>query len=268
MNDLMQLQKFDEIPLLGTRFHKLKASELIEYIVKAGRLDKKTIVGNVNIRAINFAVELPWYRNFLNQSDLVFCDGFGVILGAKFLGNSINYAHRMTCPDYIEQLALACQQKNVSLFLLAGKPGTVDKAISKLQQIAPNLRIKGHHGYFDKSGAENDAVIQEINQFKPGVLYVGFGMPMQERWIINNIDKIDAKVFLPLGACLDFYTDNVYRGPRWMTDSGLEWLSRLIIEPTRLWQRYLIGNPLFFYRIMREKIRTFFNKSSKVISHY
>jgi N-acetylglucosaminyldiphosphoundecaprenol N-acetyl-beta-D-mannosaminyltransferase len=235
MNDLMQLQKFDEIPLLGTRFHKLKASELIEYIAKAGRLDKKTIVGNVNIRAINFAVELPWYRNFLNQSDLVFCDGFGVILGAKFLGNSINYAHRMTCPDYIEQLALACQQKNVSLFLLAGKPGTVDKAISKLQQIAPNLRIKGHHGYFDKLGAENDSVIQEINQFEPGVLYVGFGMPMQEPW---------------------------------MTDYGLEWLSRLIIEPTRLWERYVIGNPLFFYRIMREKIRIFFKKSSKVISHY
>jgi N-acetylglucosaminyldiphosphoundecaprenol N-acetyl-beta-D-mannosaminyltransferase len=60
-------------------------------------------------------------------------------------------------------------------------------------------------------------------------------MPLQERWILDNIARIEAHVFLPLGACLDFYTDTVYRGPRWMTDHGLEWLTRLVIEPQRLW---------------------------------
>jgi N-acetylglucosaminyldiphosphoundecaprenol N-acetyl-beta-D-mannosaminyltransferase len=245
---------FDEVILLETRFHQVTVDELIEYIVKSAKLEKKTIVGNVNVRAMNFACEFPWYQDFLNNADLVFCDGFGVVLGAKLQGYSLESVHRMTCPDYIEDLALACEKQDVSLFLLAGKPGVVDKAIAKLRAIAPNLRIQGHHGYFEKSGEENDFVIDKINKFKPGVLYVGFGMPLQERWILDNINRIDACVFLPLGACLDFYTGSVYRGPRWMTDRGLEWLARLFTEPQRLWERYVVGNPLFFYRILKQQI--------------
>lgn len=247
---LTHLRKFEEIHLLGISFHKLKVGELIEYIVESASLSQKTIIGNVNVRAINFACELSWYRDFLNDAQLVFCDGFGIVLGAKLQGNAIDSNHRMTCPDYIESLGLACEAQNVSLFLLASKPDIVDKAISKLRLIAPSLRIDGHHGFFEKSGVENDEVIKKINHFKPGVLYIGFGMPLQERWILDNMKRIDAKVFLPLGACLDFYTGAVYRGPRFMTDFGLEWLSRLATEPRRLWKRYFLGNIIFFYRVL------------------
>ncbi len=70
-------------------------------------------------------------------------------------------------------------------------------------------------------------MIDQINQFKPGVLYVGFGIPLRERWILDNMNRIDANVFLPLGACLDFYTGSIYRGSSWMTDRELKWLARL-----------------------------------------
>jgi N-acetylglucosaminyldiphosphoundecaprenol N-acetyl-beta-D-mannosaminyltransferase len=258
MQEAIQTRRFDEIILLGTRFHKVRVPELIEYIVTAAKRKEKTVVGNVNVRAMNFAWELSWYRYFLNTSDLVFCDGFGVLLGAKMCGHCVNSSHRMTCPDYIEDLAKACEREHVSLFLLAGQPGVVDKAIAKLTAVAPKLNVQGHHGYFNKSGSENDAVIEQINHFKPDILYIGFGMPLQEQWIVDNLNRIDARVFLPLGACLDFYTDTVYRGPRWMTDRGLEWLARLFTEPSRLWERYVLGNPLFFYRVFKERITKLF----------
>ena len=248
------MKTFPEVKLLDTRFHKVKVQELIDYLIEAAKSKKKTIVGNVNIKAMNLAYEKYWYRDFLNKADLVFCDGFGVLIGARFNGYSVQSVHRMTAPDYIEDLALKCERENLSLFLLAGKPGVVDKAITKLVAIAPNLRIHGHHGYFDKSGKENDLVIDKINKFKPDILYIGFGMPLQESWILDNCNKIEARVFLPLGACLDFYTDSIYRGPRWLTDNGFEWLTRLVTEPTRLWDRYIIGNPLFFYRLFKQKI--------------
>ncbi|HBB33478.1 MAG TPA: glycosyltransferase [Cyanobacteria bacterium UBA8803] len=213
---------------------------------------------------MNLAYEQPWYQDFLNQCDLVFCDGFGVLLGAKALGYSVESVHRMTCPDYIENFALACEKADVPLFLLAGKPGVVDKAIEMFKAVAPKLRVQGHHGYFDKSGEENDKVIQKINEFKPGILYVGFGMPLQERWILDNINRLDVKVFLPLGACLDFYTGSVYRGPRWMTDRGLEWLTRFFTEPQRLWERYVVGNPLFFYRVLQERLAEGVTTKNKV----
>ena len=250
MKDISNLHKFDVVTILKTKFHKLTVNQLIMYIVEVAKINKKTLIGHVNIRGMNFAYELSWFRDFINKAYLVFCDGFGVLLAAKLYGYSVCREYRMTAPDYIEDLAKACQDNHISIFLLAGKPGVVDKAITKLLAIAPNLRIAGHHGYFEKYGVENDAVIQKINEFKPDILYIGFGMPLQERWILDNMSQINTKVFLPLGACLDFYTGSVYRGPRWMTDRGLEWISRLFTEPRRLWQRYLVGNFLFFYRIM------------------
>ncbi len=256
----------DTIEVLGVRFHKVTVHQLLCYIVDAAKQPEKTIIGHVNTRAINFACELPWYRNFFNaKANLVFCDGFGVLLGAKILGYPVKSVHRMTCPDYIENLALVCEQNNVSLFLLAGKPEITDKAIKKLQEIAPNLSLEGHHGYFDKNGNENDVVIEKINKFKPDVLYIGFGMPLQEHWILDNIDRIETHVFLPLGACLDFYTDSVPRGPRWLTNNGFEWLTRLVSQPTCLWERYIVGNPLFFYRVFKQKVnqRLIFNRSKK-----
>lgn len=248
------MQKFEEVVLLKTRFHKVNVRQVIDYVVSTAKSRKQAIVGNVNIKAMNLACELPWYRDFLNKADLVFCDGFGVLLGAKIFGYALNSDHRMTPPDFVEDLILACEQQNISIFLLAGKPGVTDKAIAKFKAIAPNLQIQGHHGYFDKSGGENDAVIAQINSFKPGILYVGFGMPLQERWILDNLARLEAGVLLPMGACLDFYTNTVYRGPRWMTDRGLEWLTRLFVEPKRLWQRYILGNPLFLYRVLKQGI--------------
>lgn len=250
----MKTQEFPEIKILNTKFYKLTVQDLIEYIVDAGSNDRKTIIAHTNTRGMNFSCQFPWYHNFINQADLVFCDGVGVILGAKILGYEIESVHRMTCPDYIENLALSCEEKNISLFLLAGAPGITDKAIEKLKIIAPNLAVVGHHGYFQKSGHENDTVIEKINRFKPDILYIGFGMPLQERWILDNLDRIDARVFLPLGACLDFYTNSLPRGPRWLTDNGFEWLTRLVTEPTRLWHRYIVGNPLFLYRVLKERL--------------
>ncbi|MBD1822389.1 WecB/TagA/CpsF family glycosyltransferase [Cyanobacteria bacterium FACHB-DQ100] len=248
-------QRFGEVRLLNTKFHKLTVNELIEYIVEAAQWNQKTVVAHTNVRGMNFACSLPWYRRFINQANLVFCDGFGVILGAKLNGYDLCSCHRMTCPDYIESLAQACERQGVSLFLLAGKPGVTDQAIAKLKTVAPNLKIEGHHGYFSKVGAENDAVIEQINRFQPDVLYIGFGMPLQERWIVDNYDRVDTRVFLPLGACLDFYTGTVYRGPRWLTDMGFEWLTRLVTKPGQLWQRYILGNPLFFSRVLAEALK-------------
>lgn len=245
---------FEEIEILGTRFHKLTVCQLLGYIVRAAKSEKKTVIGHVNIKAMNLAYEMPWYRDFFNNADLVFCDGFGVLLSARILGYSVHPTHRMTCPDYIEKLVLGCEKANVSIFLLAGEPGVVDVAIKKMTTLAPNLRVSGHHGYFEKYGHQNNAIIEKINRFKPDILYIGFGMPLQERWLLDNFDCLDARVFLPLGACLDFYTNTVYRGPRWLTNRGMEWLTRLVIEPKRLWRRYIVGNPLLFYRILKQMV--------------
>lgn len=119
----------------------------------------------------------------------------------------------------------------------------------RMRRAAPRLALDGHHGYFQKSGPENEAVIGTINRRRPDILYVGMGSPAQEAWIAANMDRLEARVFLPMGAGLDYYSGVRRRGSRWLTGNGAEWLCRLVQEPRRLWKRYLLGNPIFFARI-------------------
>ncbi|MCB0207994.1 MAG: WecB/TagA/CpsF family glycosyltransferase [Anaerolineae bacterium] len=240
-----------EVTLLEVRFHRLIKDQLIRFLTTAAIKQQKTVVGHVNIHAMNLAYELPWYKKFLNEAQLVYCDGIGVIVAARLLGHSVTLKHRQTCPDWIEALALSCQDHQLSLFLLASEPHVLTKAVDKLHSKTPRLRLAGHHGYFCKTGPENESIINRINAFNPDILCVGFGMPLQEQWIKDNKDRLKAQVFLPMGGCLDYYTNRVYRGPRWLTDHGLEWVIRTATQPKRLWRRYLVGNPLFFWRLAK-----------------
>jgi N-acetylglucosaminyldiphosphoundecaprenol N-acetyl-beta-D-mannosaminyltransferase len=185
----------------------------------------------------------------------VFCDGFGVKWGARLAGQPP--PQRYTPPDWIDPLCGACAQRGLSLFLLGDKAGTVEKAAHTLQARHAGLRIAGwQHGFFDKrAGAENDAVIRAINAAQPDVLLVGFGQPAQELWLDANWAALEAPVAMTVGALFSYVAGDVRRAPRWMTEHGLEWLGRLLIEPRRLWQRYLIGLPVFFARVLMARFR-------------
>ncbi len=76
---------------------------------------------------------------------------------------------------------------------------------------------------------------------------------MQEQWLSQNLDDLDVSVIMTGGAVFDYISGDLQRAPRWMTDNGLEWLGRLLIEPDRLWKRYLVGNPLFLWRVLKQR---------------
>lgn len=150
----------------------------------------------------------------------------------------------------------------ISPFFLGARPGVANKAAARLRESYPDLNIAGvQHGYFDHApgSPENEAVVQEINAANPDVLIVGFGMPLQERWIKDNWERLSAKVVIPLGAMLDylsgdFLSGDIRRGPPIMRNNGFEWLARLLVDPRRLWRRYIFGNPLFLLRVLRQRL--------------
>jgi N-acetylglucosaminyldiphosphoundecaprenol N-acetyl-beta-D-mannosaminyltransferase len=243
------------IELLGVRIHQLSVDALIDLIIQAVQSRRKILAVYANVHTLNLAYDLEWFRDFYNRADVVFCDGFGVKWAAQLFGVILP---RYTPPDWIPKLSQACVQYNLSIFFVGGQPGVAEKAAAHLKQQAEDLRIVGtHHGYFDKTAgtAENESVIQIINAAKPDIVILGFGMPIQERWLLENWDRLDTSVALTAGAMFDFLAGEVWRGPRWMTDHGLEWLSRFLTEPRRLWRRYLIGNPLFVARILKQRLR-------------
>lgn len=243
-----------QIDIIGVSVNFLTISELHTHIQNCIKQNRKSLIAHVNVHCLNLTRTHKYLRYFLNNADLVFCDGAGIILGAHILGHRI--PQRITYADWTWQLAEFAEPRDFTFFFLGAKPGIADKAAIKLKERHPNLRIIGtHHGYFDKTpgSPENEVVIEQINAVKPNILIVGFGMPLQEKWLGENWDNIQANVALTGGAVFDYISDELRRGPKWMTDNGFEWLARLIIEPRRLWQRYLIGNPLFLYRILKQR---------------
>ncbi len=242
------------VSILGVQVTPLRVPALHAYIGDRIETGRRALVLNVNVNALNLAYEQPWLRAFLNAADLVFCDGAGVILGARLLGQHI--PERITYADWMWQLAEFAEQRGFSFFLLGGRPGVAESAASKLVGRFPHLRITGsYHGYFDKTpgGSENEAVIRQVNSARPDILIVAFGMPLQERWLMENWQRLDAGVLLTGGAAFDYISGGLRRAPRWLTDHSLEWLGRFIIEPRRLWKRYLVGNPLFLCRVLKQR---------------
>lgn len=248
-------EDWESVTLLGVRIHTLSAGELIEFITDTVSAGRKACVAYVNTYAINLSIEVPWFRDFINSADVTYCDGFGVKWGARLAGLKI--AHRFTPPDWISRLAVECVRQEISLFLLGARPGVAPRAAMALQKHFPGLNIVGtHHGYFDKKpdSVENAQVLEEIRAARPDILIVGFGMPLQEHWLVENWQHIQAKVVVPAGALIDYLAGEVPRAPRWMTDHGMEWFGRLVIEPRRLGRRYLVGNPKFLWRILMDRL--------------
>ncbi len=245
------------VDILGLRVQSRGQDEVNEAIGAIVRAGGHAVIPNVNIHFANLAVRLPWLREFFNRAAVNFCDGVGIQLAARILGHPVPC--RFTFADSIDSLAGYCAARGHSLYFLGGRPGVAAAAADVLRARHPGLAVvAARHGHFDKDAgsAENLAVIADINRHRPDVLLVAFGMPLQEEWLRSNWEGIDARVALPGGAIFDYVSGRIRRPPAWLRRLGCEWLGRLLIEPRRLWRRYLIGNPLFILRVIRQRIET------------
>lgn len=242
--------------ILGVLVDAVTVEMLHHYIKATIRKQEKRMILHVNVHLMNLVFEHPWLRDFINSAPLVFCDGAGVVLGARLLG--YHMPQRITYADWMWQLAAFAADNNFSIYCLGSLPSVADKAATVLQAQIPNLKIAGtHHGYFDKTAGsqENQTVIHAINRARADILIVGFGMPLQETWLRQNLANIEVPVILTGGAVFDWIAGDLRRSPKWMRDNGLEWLGRLLSEPRRLWRRYVLGNPLFLWRLLKQKLQ-------------
>jgi N-acetylglucosaminyldiphosphoundecaprenol N-acetyl-beta-D-mannosaminyltransferase len=241
------------VEILGVQVDDLDVPTLNRRVERIVLGKQHALVLHVNAHCLNLAYDHSWLRAQLNDAALVVCDGAGVVLASRILGDRL--PPRIVLTDWIWELAALASRQRFTMFLLGGRPGVAAAAGRQLHRRFPSLRIVGvEHGHFAKVGPPSEAVIERINALRPAVLVVAFGMPAQERWLRENWAKIDADVGLTGGAVLDYCAGRVARGPSWMTNHGLEWLARLAIEPKRLWRRYLVGNALFIYRVLKQRL--------------
>lgn len=198
------------------------------------------------------------FREIYRNAFLSVPDGVPLLWAAKFFNTPLS--GRVNGTDLFERLCQTSAEIGLKIFLLGGRPGAAQKAADTLKKKYPNIKIVGTNcpAYgFETDESELEKINFAIEAAKPDILFVGLGAPKQEYWMYNNYQKLNVPICLGIGVSFELVSGMVKRAPIMMQKVGLEWLFRLIVEPRRLWRRYVIGNTIFLLLVLRQKFTQF-----------
>lgn len=225
---------------------------LVEALLHRGQLPTLTVVGP-NAQLVTLAEKDDLFAEALQRADLSVPDGMSVVMASRLL--HVPIPERVTGGDLMERMCAEAAHYGFRVFFLGGLPGAAEMAAFNLRRRYPGLNICGT--YCPPLGFENDpaelyCIEKMVEEAQPDLLCVAFGAPKQEIWMQRHRDRLHVGAILPVGAAFDTQAGLQRRAPRWMQRNGLEWLFRLVLEPRRLWRRYLIGNTRFIFLVFRQ----------------
>lgn len=188
------------------------------------------------------------------------CDSKILFYVSKFLGTPVK--EKISGSDLFPAFYKHHKDnEDIKIFLLGAKEGVALTAQERINSKVGREIIVGAHSPsfgFEKDEQECLDIIEMINNSGATVLAVGVGAPKQEKFICQYKDQLtNIKIFLAIGATIDFEAGNIQRAPKWISEAGLEWLYRLLAEPKRLWKRYLVHGPSFFWLILKQKFNLY-----------
>lgn len=186
----------------------------------------------------------------LRQADQIHADGMSlVIFSRKFCPRALR--ERVATTDLVHAVAKRAEETGSRFYFLGGSEDVNRAAVEEMQRLYPRLVFSGRrNGYFNR--AEEEAILADIAASGTDILWVGFGIPLEQRFVSRNLDRLSGiAVIKTCGGLFDFLAGKNSRAPQWMQDMGLEWLYRAMLEPKRLGKRYLLTNPIAIYSLLK-----------------
>ena len=240
------MANYEKINIRGVNFLNVTLDEAAKVGEEMLRGDKVCTVFTPNAEIVQLCIEQNEYYDLYNSGDMVVADGAGVVKAAKILKTPVK--GKVAGVELGEKMLEYCAQSGDGVFFLGAKPGVADTAAKNMAEKYPGLKVAGtNDGYFKKEGEESDAVIAKINESGAKLLFVCLGVPVQEKWITDNKEKLTtARMCMCLGGSLDVYAGTVKRAPKIFIKLSCEWLYRLLKEPKRIGRmmklpKFLIG---------------------------
>jgi N-acetylglucosaminyldiphosphoundecaprenol N-acetyl-beta-D-mannosaminyltransferase len=269
----------ETVEVLGVRFDNLTRAEAARAIAALAQSGQRAYVVKPYSEFMPPAVRDAGIRDLLNAAELCLPDGIGILWAAHFLslpGGTLRALwqlpvslaslmfdpgeiHRplkenMAGVDLTWEMLAALDAVGASIFLLGGTGAELRGTRERIASYFPRLRIAGaHSGHFDVRGADNEEVIEEINAAVPQALLVAMGFPLQERWIVANLPRLNVNVAVAEGGSFSFISGATRRAPGWMRRASLEWLFRLLRQPSRL--RRQLALPQFVWLVFKARLR-------------
>lgn len=233
------------VKVFGVRFDKVTMDDAFKIFVTFLKREKTTAIYTPNPEIVMLAQENDALKEALLAGDLVIPDGIGIILASKI--HKLGLTERVPGIELMDRMLKFLNTTKGSIFLLGGKPEVAEVAAFHIQETYPNVEIKGtRDGYFDME--EELRIIDIINEAKPDVLFVAMGAPRQELWIHKHKRILNCRVAMGVGGALDVWAGHTKRAPKWMRDMHIEWLHRVLSEPTRITRMFRL--PLFLIKVL------------------
>jgi len=198
--------------------------------------------------------------DIINKADFVIPDGMPLVWYSKTFRKSI--PARISGYDFFYKYCKKMDKYKMSCFLFGGESEDIAKrVIKRIKEDFKNIKIAGYltPPFLEEfKGAIAEKIISTINKKNPDVVWVGLSAPKQEKWIYDNIGKLDARMLCGVGAVFNFYSGYVKRAPEWIQKIGFEWLFRIFAEPRRLLKKYVVYNTKFIILVFKDVIRRVF----------
>ena len=240
-----------KVKILNINIDNISSKKLLKEIQKGGLI----VTPNVD-HLIKLQKDADFYRIY-READYIICDSKILIWASGFLGNKIQ--EKISGSDFFPRFYHYYQHhENIKIFLLGGATGVAEQAGQQINMKVNRRMVVGTYSPsfgFEKNEVECQKIVNLINQTEATVLAIGVGAPKQEKWVdLYRKQLKNIKIFLPIGATIDFEAGWVNRAPKWMSEVGLEWFYRLLSEPKRLWKRYLVESLPFFWLVLQQKL--------------
>ena len=223
----------------------------------------KLLINTINAHSYNTAQKDELFAEALSKGDFLIPDGASIVKACKWLKAKSQPTERIAGWDLFsfEMQRLNEKGKQVNVNQRVMFMGSSEKVLALIKEKAqndyPHLDIITYSPPYkpEFSNEDNEEIIQAINEADPDLLWIGMTAPKQEKWTYQHWNELDIHCHVgTIGAVFDFYAGTAKRAPQWWQDHSLEWLYRLCEEPKRMWRRYIIGNPLFVWNILKEKL--------------
>lgn len=208
------------------------------------------------VHVVMVAQKDPLTRKALTDAVITVPDGMPIVWAANMLGEDL--PNRVYGPELMHRYCTRSVEHGHRVWLYGGRDqGALVQLALSLRKQHPGIRIVGGYSppFRPLTDEENDTIADQINQARPDVLWVGIGVPKQERWMVQMRERLEVPVMCGVGAAFDFHAGRVSQAPRWMQERGLEWTYRIAQEPRRLLPRYLHTNPRFLAAFARQLMR-------------
>lgn len=238
----------DQLTILGVPIDRVTQTQALHVIQDFIDSRKPHYIVTANAEIIYQASQDEAMHKLITGADLITADGSGVVWASKYIGQPL--AQRVTGIDLVHAICQTSQSAGWRIYILGAAPGIAQQAADKLREQYPACHIVGvQHGYF--AAVDEPQLIEQIRQAQPDILLVAMGAPRQEIWITKHQAELQIPVAMGIGGSLDVISGNLKRAPQWMQKLSLEWLYRLIIQPTRF--KRMLALPKFVLAVRKEQ---------------